>query len=72
MITRTPVRSSSIASIGYDPATKVMEVEFTGGRVYRHADVPSAAYENLLGAKSVGSWYRTNVQGRYAPPKERA
>lgn len=31
---RTPVASSALASVGYDPSTQTLEVEFRSGRVY--------------------------------------
>lgn len=41
---RTSVTSSNIASIGYDPSSLTLEVEFTDGSIYQYFDVPEAVY----------------------------
>ena len=37
---RTPVNSSNVSSVGYDPTSLTLEVEFHGGAVYQYFDVP--------------------------------
>lgn len=56
---RALVDSSNVASIGYDPETRTMEVEFKGrnnepGAIYHYFEVPQEIYEQVLGASSVG------------------
>lgn len=51
---REPVVSSSIDSIGYDEATRTLEVEFSGGGVYQYAGVPAQLHERLMSAPSQG------------------
>ena len=54
---RTPVDSSSIESIGYDPLAKVLEIEFKpSGDVYRYFDVPLSEYEAFMEAPSKGAY----------------
>ena len=62
---RQLVSSTSIASVGYDPAAKTLEVEFNGGRVYRYYGVPAALHSQLLEASSVGAYFNANVRGRF-------
>lgn len=62
MIVRTPVKSSNISAIGYDPKERVLEVEFLNGGVYRHAEVPQEVYDSLMAADSKGSHYHANVK----------
>ena len=62
---RQPVRSSNIASIGYDSSTNTLEVEFLSGAVYQYYGVPKAVYEGLMNASSHGSFLATHVKGRY-------
>jgi hypothetical protein len=45
---RTPVASSNVASIGYEPATTTLEIEFKDGSVYQYFDVPAAVHADLL------------------------
>ncbi|HEX3776472.1 MAG TPA: KTSC domain-containing protein [Polyangiaceae bacterium] len=54
-VTRTPVSSSGIVSVGYDQATFELEIEFQNGRVYRYSQVPIAAYRLLLQAPSIAN-----------------
>ena len=62
---RFPLQSEALASIGYDPAGHVLEVEFTSGRVYQYFDVPRREVEQLLRATSQGAFFSERVRGRY-------
>jgi hypothetical protein len=54
---RVWVDSSSIASIGYEAATRQLEIEFReSGDVYRYFDVPEEEYAALLAADSRGTY----------------
>ncbi len=62
---REPVRSSSIASIGYDAGTKTLQVEFNSGRVYQYYGVPKAVHSDLVGAPSIGAYSNANIRPNY-------
>ncbi len=62
---RAPIDSTSLASIGYDPSHRVLEVEFHGGRIYRYLGVPPRRYEELLHADSAGRFLNTRIKGVY-------
>lgn len=62
---RRPVRSSDIASIGYDANSSTLEVEFLNGGVYQYYQVPQAVYEGLMNASSHGSYFAARVKGVY-------
>ena len=62
---RRPVRSSDIASIGYDAQSNVLEVEFLNGAVYQYYQVPQAVYEGLMNANSHGGYLAAHVKGVY-------
>lgn len=62
---RAPIDSSSLASVGYDPSHRILEVEFHGGRVYRYFGVPPRRYEELLSAESAGRFLNTEIKGVY-------
>jgi hypothetical protein len=54
---RIPVASSSIASIGYAPRERVLELEFRqSGEVYQYFDVPAEEYTAFLAADSKGTY----------------
>ena len=62
---RTPVSSSNVASVGYDPNTLTLEVEFKDGSVYQYFDVPETVYQELMRASSVGQFIHSNIRNNY-------
>jgi hypothetical protein len=62
---RQPVSSSDLRSVGYDPATRTLEIEFNSGAVYRYDGVPPALHAGLMAASSHGSYFHQNIKGRY-------
>lgn len=50
---RIPLESEALASIGYDLARHLLEIEFTNGRIYQYFDVPRTEVERLLAARSL-------------------
>ena len=61
----TPVSSSHLRSVGYDPSAKVLEVEFNDGALYRYYGVPAAVHQGLMGAESHGSYLHRHIKGQY-------
>ena len=53
---RTKVESSNILSVGYDRATKTLEVEYAHGGIYQYADTKADEYAALIAAKSKGRY----------------
>lgn len=70
MIERTPVTSSNISSIGHDEKENILAVEFKDGSVYHYHDVPKDAHQALVGAKSVGSHFHSNIKNKYSHSKQ--
>ncbi len=64
-VTRTPVSSTSLASVGYDEASGVLEVEFRTGVIYQYFDVPTQVYASLMSAASQGQYFSQNIKGVY-------
>ena len=62
---RTPVTSSNIQSIGYDPATQTLEVGFHHGGVYQYFGVPESEFKGLMAASSKGSFLAARIKGRF-------
>ena len=63
---RTPIDSTNLASVGYDPGSRTLEVEFQGGRVYQYFDVPPTRFRELLQADSAGRVLNTRIKGTYS------
>jgi tRNA-binding EMAP/Myf-like protein len=64
-VERTAVESSHIASIGYDPETKVMQVEFRTGKVFDYIDVPAETHANVMQAESKGRAFKRVLAGGF-------
>lgn len=62
---RTSVSSSNIASVGYDPDSSTLEIEFNNGAVYQYFDVNENVYNELIHATSVGGYLAANIKGKY-------
>ena len=65
MMQRQPVSSESIASIGYEEPTQVLEVEFIKSGIYQYFNVPSVVHEGLMAAPSHGIYLNTYIKGQY-------
>lgn len=59
---RTPVTSSNLASVGYDPDRHVLEVGFHNGTVYQYFAVPHSVYDGLMRAGSHGRYFDAFVK----------
>lgn len=63
---RLPVNSSNLASVGYDPTSSTLEVEFRSGGVYQYFAVPAEIYHQLLAlsdqGSGVGHYFDQNVK----------
>ncbi|HSX34980.1 MAG TPA: non-canonical purine NTP pyrophosphatase [Candidatus Saccharimonadales bacterium] len=62
---RIPVDSSDVVSVGYDAKTRLLEVEFGGGRVYQYTEVPADVHERFMRADSYGTYFNTFINGHY-------
>lgn len=62
---RERVDSSNLASVGYDEATSVLEIEFNHGGIYQYFDVPQQTYEELMGAESHGKYFSRHIKNVY-------
>jgi hypothetical protein len=64
-IRRDPVDSSVIATMGYDPLAKLLDIEFKeSGDLYRYFDVPASEYQAFMEAPSKGIYFNTEFKKR--------
>jgi lysyl-tRNA synthetase class 2 len=54
-----------LRSIGYDPRTRTLEVEFSGGGVYRYTPVPSEMWAAFRRAPSKGKYFQDFVRDHF-------
>jgi KTSC domain len=60
---RVPVDSTNLKSVGYDPDTKTLEVEFDKGRIYQYYGVPSELHQDLMQAtESHGKFFIKHIK----------
>lgn len=59
------VRSSNIASVGYDESTETLEVAFIKGGIYQYQGIPKHLFEQLLSAPSVGQFFSYNIKNLF-------
>jgi hypothetical protein len=63
---RQVVDSTSLRSIGYDKTSHTLEVEFSGGGIYRYAGVPDSVWFELRHAPSKGRFFQDRVRDHFA------
>ena len=64
---RVPVESSDLVSIGYEPDSRVLEIEFANGSVYQYFNVPAQVHSALMAAGSHGKYFQAHIRnGGYA------
>jgi KTSC domain-containing protein len=62
---RVPVSSSHITSVGYDPGSRVMHIEFHNGDIYEYKGVAEYHNNQLLNAASAGKHFHRNFKPNY-------
>ena len=62
---RETVASSTVISIGYEPSSSTLEVEFKNG-VYQYYNVPEPIYEQLMASDSKGKFMHAYIKPAYA------
>lgn len=68
---RTPVSSSNLRAVGYDAASRMLEIEFHTGGLYRYSGVSEATHRALMTAASHGSYFAANIKNVYPYTKLR-
>ena len=64
-ITRVPVESSNLRSVGFDAKEKVLEVQFQLGGIYRYYEVPGETHAALMKAESKGKYFQANIRKKF-------
>jgi len=62
---REPVLSTDLRSVGYDPATSTLEIEFNSGGIYQYLSVPDSIHQNLMSASSKGKYFHKYIKERF-------
>jgi hypothetical protein len=59
---RARIQSSSLESVGYEAASRTLEVEFAGGAIYQFLEVPEAEMVKLMRARSRGTYLNRHIK----------
>lgn len=62
------VVSSYLHSVGYDPATRELQVQFNTGAHFAYADVPPEVHAEMMAddQPSIGKFFTQRIKGIYA------
>lgn len=66
---RVAVSSSNLVSVGYDPETETLEVEFKNSGIYQYLNVPGFIYERLMSADSIGKFFNSEIKNAFSSAK---
>ena len=62
---RRIVESTLATSVGYDPMTSILEIEFkTNNAVWQYFDVPENIYYEMMSG-SIGKYFLAHIRGQY-------
>lgn len=62
---RKKVSAGNLRSIGYDAATRTLEVELSGGVIMQYSGVSQETYRSLINTSSQWSYFRDNIEDDY-------
>ena len=62
---REYVASSNIVSVGYDPTSETLEVEFQSGAVYQYYNVNQIIYDEFMSAPSKGKFLAYQIKNAF-------
>lgn len=63
---RTNIESSNLRSIGFDPDSSTLEVEFKSGAVWQYYDFPESLWYEFEGSESLGKFFHREIKGQYS------
>lgn len=63
--TMTPVQSSNVAAMGYDPETRELHVQWHSGKVSVYGGVAPGTAEAAMSAPSIGGYVSRVIRGQH-------
>jgi hypothetical protein len=61
----TPVASTTLARIAYDPSRQLLHLEFRDRTVYQYLGVPADLHQALLHSRSKGQYFNRAIRGHF-------
>jgi len=59
------VESTTLATVAYDEAQELLQLEFCSRAVYQYFNVPAVVHQSLLDASSRGRYFNRAIRGRF-------
>jgi hypothetical protein len=59
------VASTTLASVVYDDAHELLQLEFRSRAIYQYFGVPATVHQGLLGADSKGGYFNRVIRGQF-------
>ncbi len=63
--------SGNLRGAGYDPKTRTLRVEMSGGTILEHSGVSEDIYRRLMSSTSAWSYYRDNIDEEFPAKRVR-
>lgn len=64
-IERKPLNRGGIKSAGYDRNARILEIEFSGGRIIQHTSVGEEIALRFLASSSPMGYYQDKIEEEY-------
>ena len=63
---RKPVKSDKVRAVGYDPKTRVLEVQLRDGTVLAYSGVSQEVHRQFMNAPSPSSYYEDKIADEFS------
>ena len=60
------MHSPGLRAVGYDPARRVLEIEFPDGSVYQYLNVPPDLHRQFMSATGKRSFFEDRIEESYS------
>jgi YD repeat-containing protein len=64
-VERKRLTSSQIRSVGYDPSSQTLEIEFPNGSIVQYSRVSPEVHRRLMAAPSPGSFFQDRIEDEF-------
>ena len=63
---RVLLNSTNLSEVAYHNQSRIMEITFNSGHIYRYTAVPEMVFQDLINAPSAGRFYNQFIRGRFS------
>lgn len=68
---RKRINASNIRSVGYEPRSRMLEIEFSSGSIVHYSGVSEDVYRRLMNAPSPGSFFHDRIDENFPSKRVR-